>query len=113
MLLGVIIGGQRQEQALHRRFGRERHRGEWFTSSPRLLAFIAKRSSPFTTQRIGSALALKKANASDVRRISAALDCSPLTVTRVLDNRAPGSFPVSRRIYQMLVSDGFLKEERQ
>lgn len=41
MLLAVMPGGKEHEAYLHRFFGRERVRGEWFEASERLLAFIS------------------------------------------------------------------------
>ena len=40
-LLAHVVGDRLQEAALHRRFAAGRVRGEWFRSSPELLAFIA------------------------------------------------------------------------
>lgn len=39
-VLAVMPGGTTEEQALHRRFGHARIRGEWFTPTPDVLAFI-------------------------------------------------------------------------
>lgn len=42
VLLGVMPGGRRQEQRLHRQFGHARTHGEWFDPHPDLIAYIEK-----------------------------------------------------------------------
>lgn len=41
-MLGTTDGGVALERRLHRRFAKERVRGEWFNPSPRLYAAIAR-----------------------------------------------------------------------
>ena len=41
-LLGSMDGGRPMEASLHRRFGRTRLSGEWFSPSADLLGFIAE-----------------------------------------------------------------------
>lgn len=41
-LLGSCPGGLREEQALHRKFRRQRHRGEWFHATTGLLREIQR-----------------------------------------------------------------------
>jgi hypothetical protein len=46
-LIAVIVGGEKEEQALHRRFSEDRTHGEWFRPSSDLLAFIAALPTTF------------------------------------------------------------------
>jgi hypothetical protein len=47
-LTAVLDGGRDVEARLHKRFARERGSGEWFALSPRLRAFIGKKTIPAT-----------------------------------------------------------------
>ena len=53
-------------------------------------------------------MAKKTIDASTIRRISAELDCDPVTVKKVFREKKATKFPISRRIYDALVRDGFL-----
>lgn len=45
VLLATIPGGQAKESEMHRRFAASRHRGEWFTPTSDLVAFITEVSA--------------------------------------------------------------------
>lgn len=47
-LVAVMEGDRDAEVRLHKRFAKERGHGEWFALSPRLRAFIGKKTTPAT-----------------------------------------------------------------
>jgi hypothetical protein len=56
-------------------------------------------------------MAKKNIDASTIRRISAELDCDPLTVKKVFKTKKATKFPISRRVYAALVRDGFIDDK--
>ncbi len=46
-LLGVMVGGKREERALHQRFHAKRIRGEWFKIDDEITDFVTANTGPF------------------------------------------------------------------
>lgn len=44
ILLGIMEGDQMLEQSIHEQFGKDKIKGEWFTPSPHLIAYIEANS---------------------------------------------------------------------
>ncbi len=53
-------------------------------------------------------MASKTISTSDIRRLAAELDCSLDTVRKVFRDGKPTAWPISKRIYEALIRDGFL-----
>lgn len=53
-------------------------------------------------------MARKTIDSSTVRRIAAEVDCNPKTVRNVFEQKQPSRFPISRRVYAVLIRDGYL-----
>ncbi len=60
----------------------------------------------------GLNMSSKTISTSYVRKLSAELDCAPDTIRRVFLAGKPTAWPISRRIYEALIRDGYLDASR-
>jgi len=103
-MLGMTAGDVAHERELHERFAIARLRGEWFTATPELLAYIKPhRVIPPEKRRkaLGGALgAWALANGRTLGSIAENVDISQAQVSRLCSGKSRPSWDIVVRVYQ-------------